>query len=102
MKQSKIINWQGRDLCCKELTLEELKQVFTQSNAENFWLDLPFSDRLPAQAVLLSTGLSASDLEPLTPSTIDTLWQAVEEVNPFFLKAVQKYRELSRTAHKKA
>jgi len=104
MKLSKIISWQGSDLCCKELTLEELKQVIGTNSPQTFWLDLAFADRLPAQAVLLSTGLLAADLEPLPPSQLHELWQAVEDVNPFFLKAVQQYRDLSRrvTNSKKA
>jgi hypothetical protein len=89
MKKSKIIQFDGKDVTCKELTVEELGAIM-ESKAAPTALDLLFATRLPVAAVLASTGLTAEALQPHTPSALDALWTAVEEVNPFFLQMLQR------------
>ena len=95
MRKSKIIKWNEKDVVCKELTVEEISTLMA-SDAEPGALDLVFFDRSPAMAVTMSTGLTHKDLEGFPPSELETLWDAVEEVNPFFTKMLGQLAEKGR------
>lgn len=95
MKQSKMIEFGGKDVTCKELTVEELGAILDAPMKPEA-LDLLFATRLPVAAVTASTGLTAKELAPYAPSELDKLWSAVEEVNPFFLQALQQLSALGK------
>lgn len=89
MRQTKNIKFDDDQITVKELTVEELADILdtVAKTADN--LDLLFDGGLPSEAVVVSSGISRTQLHTMPPSQIYELWQAVEDVNPFFLKAVQ-------------
>jgi hypothetical protein len=97
MRKSKIIKWNDQEVTCKELTVEEISGLFNSMGAVCD-LDLIFDGRVSTATVELSTGLKRKDLQPLTPSVLVPLWDAVEEVNPFFVKTLQHLAGLGRVA----
>ena len=100
MRKSKAITWAGRDVTCTELTIEQISGVL-ESDAAPTTLDMVFHDRIPVEAVTLSTGLDVRELETAgSPSELDVLWKAVEEVNPFFVKALDHLAEIGRAVEK--
>ena len=100
MRKSKIIKWNEQEVVVKELTIEQISSVL-ESDPEPTTIDLIFYDRIPAAAVMLSTGLTRESLqEEISPSEFDSLWSAVEEVNPFFVKALDHLAEIGGALEK--
>ncbi len=89
MRKSKIITWNQQELTVKELTVSEIATVMASTVAPT-GADLVFFDRLPVQVVTLATGLERSAIEAAAPSALDALWRAVEEVNPFFVRLLDR------------
>ncbi len=87
MRKSKIINWNNKEVVCKELVMAEIDELMDSDQAATM-IDNVFFDRVPATAVTKSTGLSYEELNDCPPSQLAELWDAVEEVNPFFLKSL--------------
>ena len=87
MRKEKRINVTGSEITARELTVEEVTNIMDglEGHAVEKY-DLLFPDRLPAAAVRQATGLPESDLVKMTPSELDPIWKAVEEVNPFSLR----------------
>ncbi len=96
MKKSKVITFRGADVTAKELTIAEISEYLNSESTAVHTLDLVFHDRLPVAVVERSTGFKAEDLESLAPSTLLPLWEAVEEVNPFFLSTLKRLADLGR------
>jgi hypothetical protein len=96
MKKSKVITFNDEDITAKELTIAEINEYLNSESTAVHTLDLVFHDRLPVNVIERSTGLKAEDLEKLTPSTLLPLWEAVEEVNPFFLSTLKRLADLGR------
>lgn len=90
MRLTKNITFNGSDLTVKELTMAELAGVLDTLAATADPLDMVMDHRLPSEAVIISSGLKRAALHKLTPSLLNELWQAVEEVNPFFVNAVRR------------
>ncbi len=95
MRKSKLIKWNEKEVVCKELTVEEISTLMA-SDAEPNDLDLVFFDRVPVQAVTLSCGLTAETLVKESPGELEKLWDAVEEVNPFFTRMLNQLAEKGR------
>ena len=89
MRQTKEIKFNGEQITIKELTVEELANILDTASETADNLDLLFDGGLPSEAVVKSSGVERKILHTLPPSEVHALWQAVEAVNPFFLKAVQ-------------
>lgn len=92
MRKSKIIQWNDKEVVCKELTVGEIRNLM-EHPPEVIALDAIFFDRIPAAAIVLSTGLSEEDLSSVTPSSLDLLWGSVEEINPFFVQMLKRLAE---------
>lgn len=90
MRQTKNIPWNDSDITVKELTVAELASVLDHSTTTADPIDLLFGQRLPSQAVVLSSGLKLAELHALPPSQLDRLISAAEEVNPFFVQALRR------------
>lgn len=89
MRRTKNIAWGDGDLTVKELTMQELIDVLGNLGRTADHLDLVFHERLPSEAVVISSGIPRTELLAFPPSRLDELWKGVEEVNPFFLDAVR-------------
>ena len=98
MKKSKIITFEGQDVTCKELTVAEIDAYLNSPSQALHTLDMVFHDRLPLAVVTQSTGLKAEALQGLAPSALTVLWDAVEDVNPFFLATLKRLAGLGRAA----
>jgi hypothetical protein len=96
MKKSKIITFNGEDITAKELTIAEINEYLSSESSSVHTLDIVFHDRLPVNVIERSTGLKAEDLEKLAPSSLLPLWDAVEDVNPFFLSTLKRLADLGR------
>jgi len=95
MRKSKIINWNGKDVTCKELTVSEISELM-ESDQEPTILDRVFYDRVPVIAVTIATGLAYEELQACSPSRLEELWGAVEEVNPFFVEMINRLAALEK------
>lgn len=91
MKKSKIISFEGEEVTVKELTVEQIADCMDAvAEGQVDSLDLLFDGRLPSEAVVRSTGLERAALHRHSPSSLELLWVAAEEVNPFFLGMVRR------------
>jgi hypothetical protein len=91
MKKSKIIQFDGQEVTVKELTVEQIADCMdavAAGKADS--LDLLFDGRLPSEAVVRATGIERLELHKHSPSVLEQLWNAAEEVNPFFLGMVRR------------
>lgn len=99
MRKEKRITVDDKEIIARELTVEEVTNIMDGLEGqavENY--DLLFPDRLPAEAVRQATGLAEPDLVRMTPSELDAIWQAVEEVNSFFGAMVGRLAALGQAA----
>lgn len=95
MRKIKSIKIDDREVTIKELNVREVREVMEGCGLKadaTLVIDLMFQDRLPVAAVLKATDLSADSLDDMTQSELDTIYTAVEELNPFF---VRLYRDLA-------
>lgn len=90
MRNTKNIQWQDKDITVQELTMQELAETLDNIATTADILDLLFDARLPSEAVVKSSGIARANLHKCTPSELKRLWDAAEEVNPFFLAAVRR------------
>lgn len=99
MRKSKIMTIGEREITAKELTVEQVAAVMESIEGQQIeTLDLLFSDRVPAEAVRISTDLTKSELEALAPSELDVIWAGVEEINPFFVGMVGRLAQVGAAA----
>lgn len=90
MRKTKNFTWCDADMTVHELTMQELADTLDGIAETADYLDLLFDHRLPSEAVVRSSGVQRDTLHQCSPSQLALLWDAVEEVNPFFLVAVQR------------
>ncbi len=88
MRKSEIIKWNGKEVTCKELTAEDVRNLMDHP-PETTVLDALFLDRIPVAAVRLSTGIETDEMWGMTPSALVPLWDAVEGLNPFFVQMLK-------------
>ena len=101
MKKSKAINIEGRTdrLIATELTVRELKEVIDGlRTSRQSTIDLLFPEDIPAIGVASSLGMTLDDLEAadFAPSELDQILGVVKEINPFFVKAVERLASIGR------
>lgn len=96
MRKTKNITWRDKDITVKELTMQELIDILDEPPASDelsIVTGLGIESDLPLEAVIDSAGVTKDELCACTPSQVEALWQAVEEVNPFFLRAAKRLSE---------
>jgi hypothetical protein len=99
MRKSKIITVDDRKITVRELIVEEVTNIMdAQGEQKISAFDLLLPDRLPADAVCLATGLTTEQMSKMSPSELDEIWQAAEEVNPFFVRMVGRLATLGAAA----
>jgi len=99
MRQIEKVEIAGREISVKELTMAEIRQILSSMEKQKdqpHVIDLLFAD-MPAVAVSVSTGLTLKDLEgDFTQSDIKQLKDKVAELNPFFVKAMQRLAKIGQ------
>lgn len=101
MRKSKIIEFKGKEITVKELTVAEVVGVIEDmSRYEPHVLDVLMDFDLPVSVVLLSSGLEEKELmEGVTPSGLVPLYEAVVEVNPTLAAMAARLKKMvERTA----
>jgi len=90
MRNSKIIEFDGKEITVKELMVSELDALLGQDDHVPSWLDRILDKDLLTGAVLSkSVGMSVADLSAMTPSSLRPLIDACKEVNPDFLETAR-------------
>lgn len=104
MQKIKRIKIDERELTVKELTVGQIRNIIEDlENPENVHIiDMLFGDEIPALAVSESTEISMKDLEKgkITPSEMEIIIKGVKEVNPFFVKMIERLAKIGETALK--
>ncbi|MDW7643451.1 MAG: hypothetical protein SCI25_00250 [Desulfuromonadales bacterium] len=99
MRKEKRVTLGEEEIVVSELTVEQVTNVMDGLEAQQTGtLDLLFHDRLPVAAVSLASALSSKKLNGMAPSELDTLWKAVEDVNPFFVGMVERLAAFGQAA----
>jgi hypothetical protein len=99
MRKLKMITLDEAEIAVRELTVEQVTDIMdAQQERRLDTFDMLFPDRLPADAVCLATGLDKARLNKLSPSELDAIWRAAEEVNPFFTGMVGRLAALGQAA----
>ncbi len=101
MRKSKTIRIGGREITVKELRVKDIRAILEDAGADGppAFIDLLFPDSLGGRAVQISTGLSAETLdEDFTPSQLEALLAAVDDVNPHFAAMAERLAALGRAA----
>ncbi len=80
MRKSKVIKWQDKEVTVKELTVAEMESVMDEYRPTP--LDIILNRDAPAEAVTISTGVELDAMRECTPSALEPLFGAVEELNP--------------------
>jgi len=100
MRLTEKLKIDNREITVKELTMAEIRNVMAALEKQKgtpHVLDLLFAD-MPAAAVSAATDLSLKELEgDFTQSEIKQIKDKVEELNPFFAKALKRLAKLGRS-----
>lgn len=87
MRKTKNITWRDKDITVQELTMQELIDILDEPESADelsIVTGLGIESDIPLAGVLDSAGVTKEELRVCTPSQVEALWAAVEEVNPFF------------------
>ena len=93
------ITFMGRAVVVRQLTAKETAEFFdTIGDIKPNIADILMNRVLPCSVVCTATGLTTEDLTgDVCPSDLLELWEAVEQVNPFFLQALERLSALGQT-----
>lgn len=96
MRKSKVIKIDDREITVKELTVGDVTSLMEGIDKKKTLTaaELLMSKPVPIEAVSISTGI---DVETLTPSELDEVWEAVVEVNPFLSQMMQRLQAVAET-----
>lgn len=99
MRKTKIIKINDREITVKELTVDQIIKIMDSSDDPDINdIDMLFPDRLPSSALVMSLGMKIKDLARYTPSEIESMLDAVEEINPTFAGLMQRLANVGRAA----
>lgn len=99
MRKEKTITVGDNEITVRELTVDQVTNVMDGlEGAKTSVFDLLLPDRLPAVAVCAATDLTLPKLKKMVPSDLVQIWDAVEEVNPFFVGMVERLASLGAAA----
>lgn len=97
MRKTKTIKIDDREILVRELTVAQITEMMESLNdAEINNIDTLFPDRLPSAALFMSTGMTVNEIAEYTPSEIEIMLDAVEEVNPTFAGLMQRLANVGR------
>ena len=96
-KEPKKITVSGTEITINELTAGQGKKILDNLNDQNLKIvDMLFPDRICADAVIESTGLSNDELGNFTPSELEEIIKEVETLNPTFASLVKRLATVGR------
>ena len=95
MRKSKIIIWNNKEVTVKELTVAEMASLM--AGYQSAQVDMILGADVPAQAVTLATGIEAEELEQCTPSALQPLFDAVQELNPTLARLLTQLKSMVET-----
>jgi len=99
MKKEKAFQIDDRPLVARELTVKEIAQItdaLGSPDAEVNDIDMLFPDRIPSSVLLLSMKMTREQITNYTPSEIEVMLDAVEEINPTFAGLMQRLASVGR------
>lgn len=91
MQDMKTTTFNGKEITVKELTVKQVRQVFSRINEEEllFFDDL-MDQPVPALIIAEATGIPAENLEDHKPSDLTALAKEVESVNPTVASLIKR------------
>ena len=99
MRKTKIIKINDREITVKELTVSQIIKIMDSSDDPDINdIDMLFPDRLPSSALVMSLGMKIEALTKYAPSEIESMLDAVEEINPTFAGLIQRLANVGRAA----
>jgi len=93
MRKTKVIQIESREIKVSELTVEQVGELIRaiETPRDPYTAEMLFDSPVPMEAVTMSTGLQASDLErDYSPTELWQIWEAVAEVNDFLSRMTQR------------
>lgn len=97
MRKSKTLTIDDQEIICNELSAEEIQKILDGlDDLQIGIIDMLFPDRIPSSAVKVSTGKIDEELNGYTPSELETIIDAVEEVNPTLADLLQRLAQVGR------
>ena len=95
MRKEKEITVEEKKVMVRELTALQGQQIIDGlSKDEDSFIDMLFPDRIPASVVKMSTELKEDELLSYTPTEIEQIIDAVEELNPTLASLIKRLAEL--------
>jgi hypothetical protein len=100
MRKEKSFKIGDKKFTAYELTVKQIAQITDSLDKETEVgdIDLLFPDRLPSSALAMSLDMKIEDLAEYTPSEIEIMIDAAEEINPTFASLIQRLANLGRAA----
>ena len=99
MRKTKTVKINDREITAQELTVKQIDKIMsTLDDPEISNIDMLFPDRLPSIALSEGTGLSVDELADFTPSELEIMLNAVEELNPTFAGLMERLASVGRQA----
>ncbi len=91
MQDMKTITFNDNEITVKELTVKQVRQVFSRLEKEDaLFLDDILDQHVPALVIAEATGISVTDMEGHKPSELVALAQEVASVNPSVASLIKK------------
>jgi hypothetical protein len=97
MKRTKTIKINDKEIICAELSAGEVQEIMDGlETIKTGIVDLLFPDRIPSSTIKKSTGMGDEELNKYSPSEMEIIIDAVEEVNPTFASLLQRLAAVGR------
>jgi len=99
MRKEKKFKIDKKEFIARELTVKKIAQItdaLGSTDAEVNDIDMLFPDRIPSSVLLLSLQVDPEEIAEYAPSEIETMLDAVEEVNPTFAALMQRLASVGR------
>lgn len=93
----KEVRFNGKAVTVRELTVGEVSEYLENTTEPPSAAELLLDRSISEKVVRLATGLSSDEINGgALPSDLDTLWNAVEEVNPFLSRLMERLTSAGR------
>lgn len=93
-------NGTAKDVTIKEFSVAQINDLMENiGDIKRCFIDFLFqdrADRLPAEIVAKSTGLTMDELEMFSPTKLEQIYDEVERLNPFFFRLIDRLSEYSK------
>jgi len=103
-RKTKAFKIGNDEFIAQELTVSQVQQILDGETGQIDMVDLLFPDRIPAEAVALSLGITRKELadKDYPPSVLEKILTEVELVNPIFAGLIQRLATIGRAAMMKS